>query len=82
MRIADGEFRELINLTGSWPSLPMPDADWQEITERLMEVLVTNTGDEGEHFYVSRNGYCLLIAVLMEVDRMYAEGRERPSPPT
>lgn len=77
-RITRGEFTELIDEVGNYPNPAIPDSDWQEIAEAIGNTLLVNEGDEAEHFYVSRNGYCLLIAVLHEIERDAAELR-RPS---
>ncbi len=76
-RIREGELRELVDEAGNYPEPAIPDVDWQDITNNLNDVLATNQGDEGEHFYVSRNGYCLLIAVLKEIERD-CDGLHRP----
>lgn len=78
-RIRDCEFTELIDSAGKYPNPPVPDVDWQELTDAIQEVLLVNEGDEGEHFYVEQNGYCLLLAVLHEVERA-AGGFHRPLP--
>lgn len=77
-----GELRALIERSGTYPisSLITP-ADWDELTTYLADILVANRNSEGEHFYVSNNGYCLLVAVLMEVTRFHLAGSNRPFPP-
>lgn len=74
-----GEFAKLVDEAGRYPKPPIPDSDWKEIAVAIQNVLLNNKNDEAEHFYVSRNGYCLLIAVLQEIERLYAKGLSRPS---
>lgn len=77
-RIMQGEFRELI--AGNYPVPPIPDTDFQEITKAIKNVLIVNKNSENEHFYIGSNGYCLLVAVLLEI-RREAVDNERPNQP-
>jgi len=78
-RISDGEFEELLQDAGHCPKPLLWDNFRQEITDAILNVLEGNIGDENEHFYVSRNGYCLLLAVIMELEQKgLTAGRHRP----
>lgn len=79
-RVVNGEFFELIDEAGNFPNPSTPDADRDEIIDALQSTLLGNLGDEDEHFYVSQNGYCLLLAVLLELERSSLAGFCRPVP--
>tara|TARA_E500000305_G_C3934132_1_gene194187 strand:+ start:438 stop:767 length:330 start_codon:yes stop_codon:yes gene_type:complete len=76
-RVYNGELRELINEAGNYPEPVIPDVDWQEITDQLIDSLEISKHDEAEHFYVSQDGYCLLISLLIHLEQD-AEGLFRP----
>jgi len=73
-----GNLRQLADNAGHYPMPPIPPADFEELGHYLNETLQVNRGDEAEHFYVSQNGYCVLIAVLNETVRQYGAGYHRP----
>jgi hypothetical protein len=79
-RVGRGELGEVLQEAGQYPMPAIPATDWQELGDRIDEVLDVNRGDEGEHFYVARNGYCLLIAALWEVHRLHSQDLHRHSP--
>ncbi|MCE9555385.1 MAG: hypothetical protein K8T91_18705 [Planctomycetes bacterium] len=72
-RIRAGELWEVLQEAGKYPIPAIPDVDFQEITDTISDILEVNRGDEAEHFYISNNGYCLLIAVLREASRDAAD---------
>jgi hypothetical protein len=78
-RISTGSFIDLMQHAGNFPWPSIPDHELQELTDALLNVLEVNRGDEAEHFYVSNNGYCLLIAALWEAMRS-SDGIQRPLP--
>src|SRR5689334_21631320 len=79
-RIQQGEFTELINEAGRFVRPEIPDSDWQEITESIKSVLFSRINDEAETFYIQRNGYCLLMAVLLEIEKESKDIQRLPPP--
>ena len=76
--IHDGTLLKLLDRVGDSPIPPIPPDDLQEILDALGAILDSAIGQEEERFYVTTNGFCLLAAALLEVDRLRSSGARRP----
>jgi hypothetical protein len=80
-RVFGGTLRGLIEQAGHYPGIGLtPYADWVEINNAVRDTWAGSINDEAEHWYVSNNGYCLLIALLRQVDKLNSLGPQRPIP--
>ena len=68
-RLGESTLHQVLNQLGSCPMPILAVADREEIASKVIQILDDNIGNENEHFYVSNNGYCLLIAAFVELSR-------------
>ena len=76
--VADGTLLKLLDRIGDSPIPAIPLRDFEEILEALEAVLTSAIDREEERFHITTNGFCLFLAVLLEVDRLHSHGARRP----